>query len=79
VGLILLVAAAVVVIALVALAFKAPKPPVEPGNVPSISIRHGLGNSTHTIEHAEQLHRGWNVRLRSGIRSVNILERGPDG
>jgi beta-lactam-binding protein with PASTA domain len=74
----LLVAVAVIVVGLIARALRGSKAPVAASAGPPISFRHGMGNCTYTIENAEELRGGLNVRLRSGVRAVEILEGGSD-
>jgi beta-lactam-binding protein with PASTA domain len=74
----LLVAVAVIVIGLIARALRGSKTPVAASAGPSISFGHGMGNCTYTIENAEELRGGVNVRLRSGVRAVEILKGGSD-
>ncbi|HUP61924.1 MAG TPA: PASTA domain-containing protein [Thermoanaerobaculia bacterium] len=75
---ILLVAAALIVAALL---FRVLRPKAvipSPQPPPAVSIRSGLGSTSHTIEHPEQIRNGLSVRLRHGIRSAVTAEGGAD-
>lgn len=74
---ILLVAAALIVAALLfrVLNRKAVRPSPQP---PAVSVRSGLGSTSHTIQHPEQIRNGLSVRLRAGFRSAVAPEGGAD-